>query len=491
MKHFYISALLLAFTCSALNASSSVNGLPDDERPNILLILSDDHGVEDSGAYGNSVIATPNIDQLATQGMRFDNAFATQAICAPSRQSLYTGLYPLRHGGHRNHTEVIPSTLSLPHYFEPLGYQVHLAGKTHFGPSEAFPFNKLSKSKNTFSDSSSNIAKYFAAMQQVFEQTEQPFFIVAATSLPHTNVGLNEGYPEPVNYQPKDVPLPPYLIDTPETRIERAGYYELVSGLDNDIGTLLKLLESSASADNTLVIYTSDHGAGFAFEKWTNYDAGLHVPLIVTWPNKIPPNSESDALVSLIDILPTLLEATGGTTPHNIDGKSFLPVLKSERENHRALVFASHTTLGIRNASDATPIRSVRSERYKYIRNLNPDGLFTNNVTEKGQGGWFSWLEQAQTDAVTKQRTQHYQKRPYEELYDLLNDPYELNNLANDAGLQSQKVYLSTQLDTWMIQQNDLGLDAPVTPMNMPWWQMLLAGVFFAIQWVIGLFSAS
>jgi len=461
------------------------------EGPNILLIFSDDHGYEDCGVYGNPTIATPNIDGLAAEGMRFDNAFATQAICAPSRQSLYTGLYPIRHGGHRNHTEVVPETLSLPHYFEPLGYQVHLAGKTHFGPKSAFPFNSLSKSENIFSDSDSMISDYFGELKKVFGSANGPFFIVAATSLPHTRFGFNDGYPAADKYKAADIPLPPYLLDTPETRIERAGYYELVSKLDDDIGTLLTLLKDSPAADNTLVIYSSDHGAGFAFEKWTNYDAGLHVPLIVKWPKQIKPNSASDALVSLIDLLPTLMEVAGGKAPKNIDGKSFLPVLNGESADHRELVFASHTTLGIRNASDATPIRTVRSKRYKYIRNLNPDGHFTNNVTQKGQGGWFSWLDKAKTNTFAAQQVQRYQQRPAEEFYDLLTDPYELKNLAGQAEVQAEKVYLSQQLDLWMTQQNDLGLDAPVTPMNTAWWQVLLAGIVFVIQFFMSLFSGA
>lgn len=465
------------------------------QRPNILLVFSDDHGMEDSGVYGNPVIKTPHIDKLASEGMRFNSAFATQAICAPSRQSLYTGLYPMRHGGHRNHTEVVPETLSLPHYFEPLGYQVHLAGKTHFGPSEAFPFNKLFKSKNTFSASDSGISKYFDAMKRVFDQTDQPFFIVAATSLPHTQFGLDEGYPTPENYDPKTVPLPPYLVDTLETRTDRAGYYELVSQLDADIGTLLSLLQSSPAADNTIVIYSSDHGAGFAFEKWTNYDAGLHVPLIVKWPQHVDANSQSDALVSLIDLLPTLLQAAGAAAPRTIDGESFLPVLTGDLEEHRELVFATHTTAGIRNASDATPVRSVRSERYKYIRNLNPEGTFTNNVTEKGQGGWFSWQEKAKTDAFARTQIKRYQQRPAEEFYDLKNDPYELNNLigqlTGESEHQAQRAYLSQQLELWMAEQNDLGLQAPTTPMNTNWWTQLLFSALIVIQWIADLFSAN
>lgn len=479
----------LILTLATLCAVSVANAEVNKETPNILLILSDDHGAEDSGVYGNPVIQTPNIDNLAAEGMRFTGVFATAAICAPSRQSVYTGLYPMRHGGHRNHTEVKPETLSLPHYFEPLGYDVFLAGKEHFGPSEAFPFKQLKKSKNTLTDSNSLLAKYFKSSSALFNDNEKPFFLLVATSLPHTRFGFNEGYPDTVNYQPKEIPLPPYLIDTPETRVARAGYYELVSQLDTDIGQLLSLLQQSPAKDNTIVIYTSDHGAGFAFEKWTNYDAGIRVPLIVKWPNHIASNTQTESLVSLVDILPTLMEIAGGKAPDNIDGKSFLPVLTGKRASHRDVVFATHTTLGIRNASDATPIRSARSQRFKYIRNLNPEGTFTNNVTEKGQGGWFSWLERAKTDTFAKQQTERYQNRPAEEFYDLEKDPYELSNLAGNPQFKKQQDNLSKQLDVWMEQQKDQGLDAPVTDMNMPWWQRILAVLMFAVQWFIGLFS--
>lgn len=486
MNRALIHILTIGLVIASLIPPVSAN---TNKRPNILLILSDDHGFEDSGTYGNPLIQTPNIDKLASEGMQFNSAFATEAICAPSRQSVYTGLYPLRHGGHRNHTEAFPDTLSLPHYFEPLGYQVYLAGKTHFGPKQAFPFIHLEKSNNTYSDSDSHISKYFGSMEKLFNNTQQPFLLVVATSLPHTIFGINEGYPEPETYRPQDIPLPGYLVDTPQTRYERAGYYELVTWLDREVGTMLNLLANSAAKDNTIVIYTSDHGAGFAFEKWTNYDAGLRVPLIVKWPESVVAGSQTDVMVSLVDILPTLMEMAGAKPADKIDGESFLTVLKGESDQHHELIFATHTTLGIRNASDPMPIRSVRSERFKYIRNLNPQGTFTNNVTEKGQGGWHSWVEKAKEDDFALQQVTRYQHRPAEEFYDLANDPYELNNLAGDPEFQQQQAYLSEQLDLWMQQQGDLGLEAPVTPMNTSWWQTILAAIFIFIQWVMGLFQ--
>ena len=145
-------------------------------QPNFLIILSDDHGAADSGAYGNPVVKTPNIDQLASQGIRFDAAFTTEAICTPSRTSLYTGLYPMRHGAHRNHTQVKKGTLSLPHYMAPLGYRVYLAGKTHIGPDDAFPFERLG-SDSVMAD----IADSVRPMHAVFH-SDKPFVILGAKS---------------------------------------------------------------------------------------------------------------------------------------------------------------------------------------------------------------------------------------------------------------------------------------------------------------------
>jgi len=433
-------------------------------QPNFVLILSDDHGAADSGAYGNNRIQTPNLDKLARQGIRFDAAFATAAICTPSRSSLYTGLYPMRHGAHRNHTEVFEGTLSLPHYFEPMGYQVHLAGKTHIGPSDAFPFSKVSASGSLFS--AKTIDNYLPAMEDVFN-SGQPFLLVVATSLPHTLI-VGEPYPESDRYNADDIELPPYLVNTKETRQNRAGYYELVTQLDSEVGKVVTALDTSAAADNTVVIYASDHGAGFAFEKWTNYDAGIRVPLIVRLPQQTLAGHNSEALVSLVDVLPTMLALANADAPANIDGRSFAAVLKDPSRKHRDYVFATHTTLGIRNAKDAMPIRAIRNARFKYIRNLNPEGTLSNNVTEQTQSAWPSWVQAAMNgDTFAASRINAYQHRPAEELYSLEADPFELNNVINNPGYRSMLPNLRATLDIEMSRQNDEGLAAPYTDSNL------------------------
>ncbi len=456
-------------------------------QANFLLIVSDDHGAADSGAYGNSEVRTPNIDRLAGQGIRFDAAFTTQAICTPSRSSLYTGLYPMRHGAHRNHTSVEEGTLSLPHYFQPLGYKVYLAGKTHIGADEAFPFDTLSA--DGLSPFSTSIADYFRAMREVFHSDES-FLVVAAASLPHTPLG-EQRYPDSQRYQASNITLPPYLVDTEETRRARAGYYDLVTQFDTQLGVMLQMLDDSPAANFTYVIYLSDHGAGFAFEKWTNYDAGIRIPLIVRVPDQSNAGTSSAALVSIIDVLPTMLSLAGQQGQQSIDGRSFAKLLDNPELDHRDYIFATHTTLGIRNATDAMPIRSIRNQRFKYIKNLNPQGVLTNNVTETAQSAWPSWIRAAENgNQFAQQRVSAYQNRREEELYSLEADPYELKNVIDNPGYAPMLANMRAALELEMARQNDQGLKASHTESNIGFMAKLLWATQTTWQRLRGVFGA-
>ena len=413
------------------------------KRPNFLIILSDDHGRLYTGCYGAKGPRTPNIDRLAAEGMLFSRAFTATAMCAPSRSMLYTGLFPHRNGAHPNHSAVKPGTKSLPHYLEPLGYRVALAGKTHIKPRACFPFEYLSRNR---------VGQFLASLRG------EPFCLVVATHHPHTP-WLKEG-----PYKASDVVLRPDILDTPATRQAMAWYWNSVDALDKEVGEVLSLLERHGLKDNTLCIYTSDHGAQFPFSKWTLYDAGIRVPFIVRWPGRVKPGSRSDAMVSFVDVLPTLIEAAGGSQPANLDGRSFLGVLEGRAKEHRDFIPATHTTRGIISGS-YYPIRAIRTRTHKYIVNLNPEGKFTNLVTE-GRAGrkdkrggpadyWRSWLELARRDPKAAERVRKYQHRPPEELYDLRTDPFELKNLASDPAQRPLMDRLRALLRAWMKQQGD------------------------------------
>lgn len=446
----FAATALLAVACGDATQSATTA-----TRPNVVLLISDDQSVGDVGAYGNPIVATPNVDTLARDGMAFDRAFAPEAMCTPSRSSIYTGLWPIRHGAHHNHQFVKDGVQSVAQYFGAQGYRVALAGKSHVGPEAAFPFEFLPGSH--IGPEQVRIDGQMDGILAVIRDTAGPFFLVVADSRPHTIESEPGGWPDPVLYAPGDVVLPPYLVDTPETRYERAGYYDLITQLDDHVGRILGEIDAAGKARDTIVVYLADHGAGFAFEKWTNYEAGLRVPLLVRWPGHVRAGVRTGAMVSLVDLLPTLLDLAGAPPVAGLDGRSFAPVLRGERATHRDLVYALHSNVGIVNGGPY-PIRSVRDARWHYVRNLLPDATFGNNVTVVGQGGWQSWVARAGDDPFAAARVSRYQHRPPEELYDLDADPAELDDVASDPASAGVLTRLRAALDAWMAEQGDRGL---------------------------------
>ena len=415
-------------------------------KPNLILFLGDDHSVWDAGCYGNKVVRTPNLDRLASEGMRFDRAFTTTAMCAPARSMLYTGLFPHRNGCHMNHGATREGIKSLPHYLKPSGYRVALAGKKHIKPNTVYPFEYLGQK---------DIDKVILG--------NKPFCLVIASNEPH-------GPHQQGGYGLEEVPVPPYLSDTAAVRRNLAGYYTDIDTLDTELGHAMDLLERSGKQDNTLLLYAGDHGNGL-MAKWTCYEAGLRVPFLVRWPGRIKGGLATEAMVSFVDVLPTFLEAAGAEQPEGIDGRSFLRVLTGETDEHRKLIFGAHTNQGI-ISGEPYPVRSVRDARYKYIRNLNPHGRPTNvavfgrDYKENTTGAWAEWKAKAKTDASAARLLARVMNRPSEELYDLQHDPWELKNLASDPSLAEEKARLRQELDEWMNQQEDLGMDSElaVTP---------------------------
>ena len=276
-------------------------------------------------------------------------------------------------------------------------------------------------------------------------------------------------------YDPDSIPIPPNLVDTTETRRAAANYYADITLADDELGRCMELLAKHDFEDRTCLIYTSDHGSGLPFGKWTCYDEGLNVPFIVRWPGRIQPGTASDAMISFVDVLPTCIDMAGGSPDDSLDGRSFLPVLLGDHTRHRDTLFSAQTTKGIAKGSEF-PIRAIRTTTHKYIMNLKPDGVFQNLTTEgldlnlvprrllndehplytwDPMYSWRSWKEKAMSDAFAATRVHAYQHRPPEELYDLNVDPYELRNLASDPSQQQLKSQMRTQLLDWMVKQND------------------------------------
>lgn len=409
----------------------------------MVFIIADDCTFRDLGCYGGQA-HTPNIDKLATQGMRFTRCFQAAPMCSPTRHNIYTGQYPVKTGAYPNHTRVNAGVKSAVQYLQPLGYRVAHSGKSHVGPGTVFTWEHLPGNKNPEFD---KIDEFLAECTQ----KSQPFCLFLCSNEPHTpwNKGDASCYP------PEKIKLPPYFVDTPETRQAMSKYLAEITYYDSQVGEAVQLLDKHKLADNTMLVVVSEQGSSMPFAKWTCYDNGLQSACIVRWPGKIQPAQTNPAMIEYVDFLPTFIEAAGGKVPEILDGKSLLPVFAGKQE-HKQYVFGEMTTRGINNGSDYFGIRSVRSEKYKYIWNFTPDVQFRNACTNSPL--FISWKQQAvkgDKDALAK--VNRYRNRPEIELYDVTADPLELVNLADDSQYDNVKRELRQQLDQWMKHCGDKG----------------------------------
>ena len=421
-------------------------------KPNMVLYIADDLSWWDLGCTGNEVVQTPNVDLLAAEGMSMTHMFTPSTMCAPSRSAMYTGLFPHRNGCHMNHGKVKEGIESLPHYLKPLGYHVALAGKKHIKPAGSFPFDYI----NHHPDS---VSTYIERLKG------EPFCLIYASHEPHAP--HMEG-----RITANDISVPPHWLDTWESRDLLARYMNDVEAMDSEFGELVEVLKDNELYQDAVVLFTSDHGFEH-FSKWTCYDAGLRVPCMIRWKGVLEEGSENHAMASFVDFLPTFLEMAGGTASPDIDGISFLDVITDNLPEHRDQVFGTHTTRGIISGK-AYPIRSIRDREFKYIMNLASDSIFQNVNThgwtwdpEDASGTWASWLKLAEEDESVIGRVRHYRQRPAEELYNLGEDPWELNNLAMDPRYTTVREQMKHDLLQWMIEQGDHGLESELA---VPLW---------------------
>lgn len=451
-----ISVLFIAMLFYSYSYSQIKKNTHD--KPNILLIVGDDLTFSDIEPYGSTQVHTPNIARLATEGICFDNMFTATAMCAPTRQQLFTGLYPVRNGAYPNHSVVYDNTRSVAHYLKDLGYNTGLIGKRHYGKEQSFPFDYLGGRDGD--NGKGQDVNLKIAEEYIKKSKDTPYLLVVASNQPHTP--WNRG--DASIYSPSKIKLPPNFEDTEITRQDMSKYFAEITYLDSLVGVCLEMVENSGQENNTIVIFTTEQGSAFPFGKWTCYDQGLKTGFIVRWPRKVKPATRTDAMTQYVDVVPTLIDIAEGD-PKKIntgnkdaygetgfDGKSFKGVLTGEIDNLRDYVFGVQTTRGIINGSDAYAIRSSRNERYLYIHNLNYKNKFSNVVV--GGAILDQWKDKDQ-----KGRASFYETRPEEELYDIQNDPYQLVNLADESVLKAVKENLKDALASFMKQQGDLGIE--------------------------------
>ena len=426
-------------------------------KPNIVVMIADDLTYRDIGCWGNKDVKTPNLDRLAAQGMRLTGCYTPSPVCSPTRQSLLTGLFPVKSGAYPNHSVVKPGVESLPSYLKPLGYRVGLVGKRHFGPAASYPFEYPGEPGGVVAaDDEGGDAEqtldYDAAEKFIRRDPAQPYCLVVAPHEPHSPWTLGDQSA----YHPAALTLPPYLVDTPITRRALSHYYAEVTYLDQQVGRVMDAVARSGQADNTLFVFLSEQGSSMPHGKWTLYDVGIRAAAIARWPARIKAGSQSDALCEYVDFVPTFVEMAGGKPISGLDGQSILKVLTGKSKTARSYVYAEETSRGIFSGPPAYAIRAVADKHWKYILNLNSDAEFKN--TEVNTPLFQSWERKGATDAFARQQAARYRRRPPVELYDLDHDPYEMHDLAADPGQKANLARLRFQLDAWMKQQGDEGV---------------------------------
>jgi len=429
-KYYLLFFLTLWMSCKSNTVSSEKKESKDkiakiEKQPNFIFYLADDQDQLDYGCYGNPKVMTPNVDQLAKEGMRFTNFYTAQAICAPARSQIFTGKYPVKNGCMANHLSVKRDILSITTLLKAEGYEVVLAGKSHVKPNNVFSWSHYFPS----------IDHRYLPLEDIdayLKDVEQPFCLIVTSDYPHGP------YPKTSNYTAADIYQLPYSKGN--VPAYKPGYYQNIKEDNLQLGKVLEMVDNYNLRSNSMFIYASDHGIS---GKWGLSEEGLKVPFIVRWPGQVTPESTTNALLTFVDVLPTFLEASKADIPEDIDGKSFLKILKGNDKEVHDYIYGVATKQNIQSCK-IFPSRMVRGQQYKLIRNYNALEVFESNLGENPIINEF-----------IKIGAESFPNIPYEELYDLNADPYQTNNLAQDTSYKNEKDRLAKELESWMISQND------------------------------------
>ncbi|MAF13074.1 arylsulfatase [Candidatus Poribacteria bacterium] len=428
------------------------------ERLNFLWIYGEDL-YPNLACYGTPVVQTPNLDRLASEGARYENAFVTCPVCSPSRSAIISGTYQTSFGAHQHRSkrdDPLPDRVRLiTDHFRDAGYFTCNSP----GP----PFDRRGKTDFNF-----HVENPFDGKDWSERDQGQPFY--AQCNLPDTHRDFRRDPERPVD--PDAVELPPYYPDHPLTRADWAQYLESVQVVDRKVGQILDRLDEEGLADNTVVFFISDHGRAHVRGKQFLYDGGIRVPLIARWPGGVEPGTVSDDLVSGVDFAPTTLALAGLPAPDHMEGQVFLGPDAVTRDE----------VIAARDRCDGTDdrIRAVRTHRHKYIRNYHPDRPHLQfNAYKKLQYPVLALMESlhARGELTSEQARFMAETRPAEELYDLDADPHELHNLAESAEHAPVLEDLRRRLERWIDETGDNG-ETPENPAIAAYWDDHMAANF-------------
>lgn len=431
------------------------------QRPNFLWISFEDTNPF-YRCYGDKIARTPNLDQLASEGCIWVNAFSTSGVCAPARSAVITGMYPISIGTHHmrtSHTNQYCPELPTPYSAVP--------------PHYVKCFTEYLRAEGYYCTNNEKTDYQFASPLTAWDElgpnahwrnrtdSKQPFFAVFNLENTHESHMWEEKCPE-ISFDPAKIKVPPYFPDTLEVRKALARMYTNIETNDKKLGELLRQLEEDGLAENTVVFHWSDHGPLPRGKRWP-YDSGIHVPLIIRCPEHLKPGSVSRRLVSTIDLGPTVLSIAEIPIPSYIQGKAFLG---SQAEPPRRYVYASRD----RHDTAYDMVRAVRDKRFKYIRNYYPEKPYL--------WGWIPYMNKhpimqemwrcyAEGKLKGPQLLLFQSKRPTEELYDTKRDPWEINNLAMNPRYTKELKRMRKALDEWLKEVCDMGRIAEVEMLHL------------------------
>jgi N-sulfoglucosamine sulfohydrolase len=465
-------------------------------KMNLIIVTTDDNDAESLGCFGCPIPGiTPNLDALAQSGVRFTQAHTTSPTCQPSRLSLMTGRYPQTNGNTGHADPLKPGVPTLARQLRSAGYFTAIVGKQpNYLPPEAFAWDAdFFKNADAFDDTNDGYGTRWASPKGMYNATKQyvaearrqrkPFFLHLNTSDPHRpwpgSIDEAEWYhnatragqkpmikpmrPYLKNYSPAEIPVPGYLPDLPGVRVDVAQYYSSLHHADLAVGRILDALNETGTADNTIVVCFGDQGASFPFSKQNLYRVSTRIPLLIRWPGVAQPGTVvENTLVSIIDLMPTLLEGLGLTQVAGMDGRSVLQVIRDGGGKARDYVHTSYNYAmpGVQ----AMPSRAVQSAEFLYIynawpgeRNIKPDiplGYGPNTDPTSGLC-YRAMKDAAATDSAIAKRVEFFEKRTREEFYDLRKDPFCLTNSIEDSAHSAAIKWMRGLVEKQMVQTSD------------------------------------
>lgn len=456
VRNYVRSVIFPAIVAPTVLLMSACTSLPPQEfrvenlgfRPNILWITCEDI-TPTLGCYGDSAAFTPTLDQLAREGVRYTNAYSVAGVCAPSRHALITGMYPTSTGGHNMRT-ISNLVEDIPDYGTVL-------------PPEVRCFSELLRADGYYCTNNQKTDYQFHAPVTAWDECDfdahwrkrppgKPFFSIINFITTHESRIWTQRW-EPLLIDEAKVPIPPYFPEHPTIRRDVARKYSNIAEMDRQVGIILEQLEADGLLDSTIIFFYSDHGGMLPREKRELYDTGLRVPLLIRFPGKAMAGKVTNELVSFVDFAPTVLSLAGVDVPDYIQGQAFLGPQKPDEP--RSYIYGGRDRMD----TEYDMVRAVRDKQYKYLRNYFPDLPFVQEIEYRKQIPMMQILYEYDEKGLFEgiQKLWWRKTKPLEELYNISEDPWELNNLAEDPAYAVKLEEMRNALKAWQETFGDKG----------------------------------